>query len=442
MVQTVQPKRTYRTERIMLPTGYKIEVVEKDLTTPIGLTITDQNELLIADAGITSGKGKVYRMTATGPTLLADGFNPPLTGITFYKGNVYVSHRGVITRVSLDGKKQDLITGLPSYGDHHNNRVVFGADGKMYFGQGTATNSGIVGEDNHWLKRYPFFHDYPGAYVQVAGENFKTEDLLTDGAKDIARTGPYSPFGVPVYPNEIIKPMVKASGSILRANVDGSGLELFAWGLRNPFGLKFDRYQNLFCTNHGMDVRGSRPVVESPDEFQWVRQGMWYGWPDYTGGLPVTNPKFKPEGQSQLRFLLARHPMVPPKPIAVFASHSASMGFDFNYHPSFGATNEAFIAEFGSEAPETTGGKLTPVVGHRVSRINPSTGKITVFAMNERGVPASESDGGGVERPIDIVFSKEGELYIVDFGYRKPPGTGEGYIPQTGVVWKVTRQPF
>lgn len=40
-----------------------------------------------------------------------------------------------------------------------------------------------------------------------------------------------------------------------------------------------------------------------------------------------------------------------------------------------------FIAEFGSEAPETTGGKPLPKVGHRVSRIDMNTGKIYTFAI-------------------------------------------------------------
>lgn len=78
---------------------------------------------------------------------------PPLTGITFYKGNIYVAHRGFSTIVRLDGSKKDIISGLPSLRDHHNNRVIFGPDGKMYFGQRTATNSGVVGEDNsRWVK--------------------------------------------------------------------------------------------------------------------------------------------------------------------------------------------------------------------------------------------------------------------------------------------------
>lgn len=45
---------------------------------------------------------------------------------------------------------------------------------------------------------------------------------------------------------------------------------------------------------------------------------MWYGWPDYTGGLPITNPRFKPKGKPQPSFLLAQHPMQPPRPVVTF----------------------------------------------------------------------------------------------------------------------------
>ncbi|MDP4083210.1 MAG: PQQ-dependent sugar dehydrogenase [Bacillota bacterium] len=432
-------KRMINTDDLQLLPGYTIEVVEKDLNTPISIDITDKNEIIIGDAGILSGSGKVFILTSSGPKLIAEGFNPPLTGITYYNKNIYVAHRGTITRLGLDGGRKDILTGLPSFGDHHNNRVVFGADGKMYFGQGTATNSGVVGEDNHWLKKFPFFHDFPGATISLTGQNFQTKNVFAEGSREKIWTGSFSPFGVPVYPNEYIKGAVKASGSILRANEDGSQLELFAWGLRNPFGLKFDRFQRLFCTNHGIDVRGSRPVAESPDEFQWVRKGVWYGWPDFSGGEPITNPKFKPLGHQQPQFLLAKHPMTPPKPVATFRPHSAIMGFDFNIDPVFGEVDEVYLAEFGSEAPETTGGKKTPGVGHRVSKVNLSTGKMTNFLMNKSGKPASETRGGGIERPIDIVFGKQHEMYIVDFGFRKPFGTGEGYLPDTGVIWKVSR---
>lgn len=113
--------------------------------------------------------------------------------------------------------------------------------------------------------------------------------------------------------------------------------------------MNFDHHNRLFATNHGIDERGSRPIANSSDEFHIISPGTWYGWPDYTGGLPVTLPMFKPENKPQPEFLIRSHPMEPPKPLAIFAPHSAIMGFDFNYNPSFAPIGDVFIAEFGSD---------------------------------------------------------------------------------------------
>jgi hypothetical protein len=189
------------------------------------------------------------------------------------------------------------------------------------------------------------------------------------------------------------------------------------------------------------------PVLLGEDNGYWIKEhpfghdypGSFIPLSGHTGGFPVTNPYFKPEGKPQPAFLLAQHPMQPPKPIAFFAPHSAIMGFDFNDDPSFGPVGEAFIAEFGSEAPGTTGGKPAPRVGHRISRINTDTGKGTTFAINKTGLVASATGGGGLERSIHVVFGKQNDMYIADFGIFKPPGTKIGAIPNTGVIWKITR---
>ncbi|MFC5602644.1 PQQ-dependent sugar dehydrogenase [Sporosarcina koreensis] len=429
------PQRKLAPEDILLPPGYKVEVFATGLTAPINLTFTSKGEMLVADAGITDGNGKVLRLTEQGFTVIADGFHPPLTGITEHEGIIYVAHRRYVTIIQPDGKKKDIIEGLPSNGDHHNNRVVFGPDGKMYFGQGTATNSGVVGKDNGWVKAHPFFHDYPGGRITLAGENYQASGFLKDYQDRVQTTGAYVPFGVETYPGQVVDGVTRASGSILRANPDGSELELVAWGLRNPFRLRFDRYNRLFAANHGMDVRGSRPVANSPDEFQWIRPGYWYGFPDFTGGLPVTMPQFRPEGKPQPTFLLAEHPMQPPYPVASFPAHSATMGFSFNENSSFAPIGDVFIAEFGANAPGTTGGKPLPLVGHRISRIDMTSGQVYPFAINRTGMVASMTNGGGFERPIDAVFDANGALYVLDFGQF----SGATAAPGTGVIWKIDR---
>jgi glucose/arabinose dehydrogenase len=310
----------------------------------------------------------------------------------------------------------------------------------MYFGQGTATNSGVVGEDNkEWAMEHPYFHDYPGRDIILNGYNFRTDNFLTAAQDDQAYTGAYSPFGVRSSFGERVKGVTAASGSILRANPDGTNLEQVAWGLRNPFRIRFDRQNRLFAANHGADVRGSRPINNCLDEFQLIRSGMWYGWPDYTGGMPVTLPAFKPENGPSPRFLLAEHPMQPPKPFAVFAPHAAIMGFDFNYTSTFKHYGDVYIAEFGSEAPETTGGKPLPDVGHRVSRIDMNTGRIYTFAMNKSGYGAAYTGGGGFERPIDVVFGPDEAMYVVDFGVAGGEDP-DAYNVNTGVIWRIRKE--
>lgn len=421
---------------ISLPPGFQIEVFANGLDTPISMVFTEEGDMLVAEAGVLSGKGRILRLRNGVFEIVADGFKVPTTGVNYLEGDIYVSHRGYITVIKPNGSLVNIISGLPSYGDHHNNQVVFGPDGMMYFGQGTATNSGVVGTDNDWLFGMPYFHDYPGSDILLNGINYTSENLLIP-SEEKAVTGAYSPFGEPTKPYEEINGITRASGSILRAEVDGSGLELVAWGLRNPFRLKFDHFHNLFAANHGADVRGSRPIANSPDEFQLILPGVWYGWPDYTGGMPVTLPMFKPEGKPQPQFLIANPPMKPPKPFAVMAPHSAIMGFDFNSSPEFGPVGDAFIAEFGSEAPETTGGLPLPGVGHRISRIDMKTGEVSAFAINKSGVSASETGGGGFERPIDVVFGPDGAMYILDFAISSH-GETEDYLPNSGVIWRIS----
>lgn len=54
------------------------------------------------------------------------------------------------------------------------NDPVVGPDNKICFGQGTATNTAVVGADNYsheWLRYHRDLHDVPGADVTLAGWN-------------------------------------------------------------------------------------------------------------------------------------------------------------------------------------------------------------------------------------------------------------------------------
>lgn len=108
----------------------------------------------------------------------------------------------------------------------------------------------------------------------------------------------------------------KCNGAVLRAGLDGSNLEVVSWGFRNPYGLEIGPDNELYITMHGFDARGSRPVEHAWDCFYRVEAGMWYGWPDFACGMPVTDPQFKTPDKPQAQFLISNHPTETlPKPM-------------------------------------------------------------------------------------------------------------------------------
>lgn len=437
--QIENPPRYINPSDITLENGYSIDVFAEGLNTPSSMLFTDEGDLIIANSGYITGIADISILRNGRFELLADGFRVPLIGINHKNGDLYVSHRATVTVLRRDGSRQDIIEGLPSFGDYNNSRVDFSNDGKMYFGVGSATNSGVVGFDNLWLKNNPTFHDYPGSYIMLNGQNFPTVNLLgkTD---EIVYTGAFSMYGEPNQPFEVKKGIIKATGSILRANMDGSNLELIAWGLRSVSYVKFNNAQRLYACNNGYDVRGSRPIANAPDEFHIINMGEWYGFPDYAGGEPVTLSRFRPEGGQQPEFLLYSHPSVPPRPFAVFPPESTIIGFAFNPTQAFSNIGDIFIAEFGAiQLKNIVGGLATqfPSTGYRVSKIN-TYGSVTTFAMNKSGFPSYITKEGGLGRPADIAFGPDGAMYILDTGTSTLEDPSN-ILPNTGVIWRVTR---
>jgi hypothetical protein len=120
--------------------------------------------------------------------------------------------------------------------------------------------------------------------------------------------------------------------------------------------------------------------------------------------------------------------------------HSSACGLDFSRSSRFGSVGEAFVAEFGDMAP-TVGKTLSPV-GFRVTRVNLGDGAVHDFAVNRGKLagPASKVGGGGLERPIAVRFSPDGEaLYLVDFGVLTVSDAKTEPRPETGVLWKISR---
>jgi glucose/arabinose dehydrogenase len=437
---------------VALPEGYRIEAVTTGLTFPTGVSFDAEGAVHVLEAGYSYGEvittPRLLRLSADGAAqTVTEGSNGPWNGLTFHDGAFFIAggtiEGGELLRVTPEGDTTVLLSGLPSYGDHHSNSPAIGPDGMVYFGQGTATNSGVVGPDNAdfgWLSRYPAFHDIPCQDITLRGVNYETENPLTADPSDRVVTGAFLPFGTPSEPGQVIRGEVPCNGAVLRVSPEGGEPELVAWGFRNPFGLAFSPDGELFVTDNLADVRGSRPVFGTGDLLWRVREGGWYGWPDHHAGRPLDDAEhFTPPGQRTPDLLLAKAPGEPELPVAILGVHSVNNGFDFPPSPEFGFEGQAFIAQFGDMAPGV--GKVLAPVGFKVVRVDVTTGVVEDFAINRdpRG-PASLVGGGGLERPVAARFSPDGTaLYIVDFGVMVITPQGPVPVPGTGVLWRVTR---
>lgn len=441
--------RAIKPADIKLPEGYAIEAVATGLTFPTGVAFDGDGVPHVVESGYSYGEvwetpqliriqGHEHRVVAKG------GRNGPWNGVTWHDGAFWVAEGGQleggrILKIMPDGTTVAVASDLPSQGDHHTNGPIAGPDGSIYFGQGTATNSAVVGPDNFafgWGKRFPEFHDVPCKDVVLAGVNFRSENPMGGGEVE---TGAYKKFGQASKPRETIRGRLPCNGAVMRIAPDRR-LELVAWGFRNPFGLAFGPDGTLYVTDNGYDDRGSRPVWGTADLLWAVKPGGWYGWPDYSGERKLTDKHFDPAGQPSAKAVLAKAPGRPPKPAAFFGVHSSSNGLDFSRAQSFGHVGEAFVAQFGDQTPVT--GKTIAPVGFKVVRVDVRDGRIEDFATN-RGDgpgPASRLQSGGLERPVAVRFNPAGDaLYVVDFGVMLM--TDKAPLPQqrTGVLWRIRK---
>jgi glucose/arabinose dehydrogenase len=418
-------------------TGGILEPVANGLCFPTSLTFDYGGTAYVAEAGLPFGGapsgGRIWRLPLDGRqhTLLAQGLRPPVNGLTFHEGCLYVSeggHPGRISRLELNGKRTVLLDNLPGPGNYHTNMVAFGPDGKLYFSQGAMTNTGIVGLDAYelgWLRRLPHAHDVPGHDVVLAGVEVDTINPLEGKPGARVKTGAFVPFGTRGQLGQRIPARLPCTAAIMRCDPDGGNLELVAWGLRNAYGLGFLPGGRLIAVDQGADDRGSRPVGNVPDLLFEVRPGAWYGWPDYVGADPITDSQYTPRRGPPPRFVLANHDELPPpeRPLLRFPAHAAAVKFDVAPCSSEPWRGHILVALFGDERPMTA--PPGPRVGRAVARIDPADWAVYPVAA------------APLARPIDVRFHPwDGSLYILDFGNFEMDQHGVLAEAHSGRLWR------
>jgi glucose/arabinose dehydrogenase len=403
-----------------------LELVVDGLTFPTGMAFDAEGSVYVSESGLPFGGappgGRILRIADGEHIIVAEALSPPVNGVTAHGHDLYISEGGYPSKISLlhsDGRSESILEGLPGPGNYHTNMTAIGPDGRLYFSQGAMTNSGIVGLDAYelgWLRRLPHAHDVPGYDITLTGENVETGNPIAGGT---TRTGGFVPFGTETQPGQRCPAGLPATAAIMRCNLDGSGLELVAWGLRNAYGLGFLPDGRLLATDQGADDRGSRPIGGAPDLLFEVRAGAWYGWPDFIGGDPVTDRRYAPQRGPAPRLLLANHDELPPPelPLARFGPHSAAVKFDVS------PNGWLALALFGDEMPMTA--PEGQPRGRGVVRVNVGDWTVEPLGLH------------GLSRPIDVRFDAEGRLWVLDFGRFEISAAGVDAYRESGALYRV-----
>ena len=257
-----------------------------------------------------------------------------------------------------------------------------------------------VGNTNG-VVRYP----YRTGQTKIEGKGEKILDLPVDG--HYTRNLLADPSGKKLYvavgsasnvDEENVWEKDQRRAGILEINPDGSGMRIFANGLRNPVGMDWEpQTKTLWTVVNERDLLGDDLV---PDYLTSVKEGAFYGWPfSYFG------QNEDPRKKGQRPDLVAKA----IKPDYALGSHTASLGLAWSQGNSLPPpfARGMFIGQHGSWNRKPHSGYkviFVPFDGPR-----PSGAPIDVLS----GFLDAES-GIAHGRPVGVAIDKRGALLVAD----------------------------
>ena len=196
---------------------------------------------------------------------------------------------------------------------------------------------------------------------------------------------------------------------ILEINPDGSGMRIFAAGLRNPVGMDWEPQTNV--SMDGRQRARSLGRRAGPRLFHQRKEGAFYGWPfSYFG------QNEDPRKKGQRPDLVAKA----IKPDYAVGSHVAALGLAFYRGKAFPRRYHggAFIGMHGSW-------NRSKFVGYKVAFIPFENGK-PAGPMEDflTGFIADESKFEAYGRPVGVTELPDGSLLVAD--------------DSGGKIWRVT----
>lgn len=245
-----------------------------------------------------------------------------------------------------------------------------------------------------------------------AGKSFKdnrhwTRNLLinADHSKIYIAVGSGSNIGENGLDNEVLR------ADILEINPDGSGMKVFASGLRNPVGMDWVPGTNdLWAAVNERDELGDDLV---PDYMTAVKPGGFYGWP-YTYWGKHIDTRIKEQKTDMIEKTIV--------PDINLGSHTASLGLVFYTGKSFPAKYHggAFVAQHGSW-------NKSVLAGYRIVFIPFTDGKPS--GKPEDFLTGFIADTGKSKvygRPVGLAILQDGSLLVTD--------------DASDIIWRISRR--
>ena len=362
-------------EKPVAPKGFNVQLYAEGFYNPRWMYVTLDGDVLVAEANTEVGFIKKIGATIIGATK-ADNLGKSADRITLLRDT---DKDGVpeLKETFLDDLNKPfgmLILGKWLYVANTDALLRFPyTAGQTKISAPPEKIADLPGDGRHWTKNII-------ANVQ--------------GTKIYIASGSFSNVGEKGMDKEINR------ACILEINTDGSGMRVYASGLRNPVGMAWEPVTGiLWAAVNERDELGDNLV---PDYLTSVKENGFYGWPyAYFGNHP--DPRMK----DSMNQALVDKAIVPDVSLG---AHTASLGLVFGDKSNFPAKYKtgAFIAQHGSWNRSVLSGYKVLYVPFKNGR---PSGKPEDFLTGfVKDIDKEKVHG----RPVGLAFLPDGSMLLTD----------------------------